>query len=315
MKLDQFIEKIDEYLIFLETEKNVSHHTLRAYRSDLYQVMTFWRRIIEQDKQAIDSSDRILKRFVVSLFYEKMAKSTLSRKLSCLRSLQNFLKGQGIDLAIKVKPPRADRKLPVTLSVDEIFYLLDEVSILDLPSKVPYREKAILEVLYATGVRCAELTHMRLGDVDMKEKVIRVMGKGRKERMVLFGSKAKAAMELYLENERAVFGLEADQFLFLSIRGRRMNERAVQRVCEMFRPFLKIDRPLTPHVLRHSFATHLLHQGVDLRIIQELLGHRTLGTTEVYTHVSSVQLAKLCDDKHPLNNINVRVTNSSETGE
>lgn len=312
MKLTEFIDKVDEFLIYLETEKNVSYHTLRAYKSDLYQVMTFWRRLVEKDKQMIDAADRILKRFVVSLFYEKMAKSTLSRKLSCLRSLQNFLKGQGIDLAIKVKPPRADRKLPETLSVDEIFYLLDEVPILDLPSKVPYRDKALLEVLYATGVRCAELTNMRLGDVDMKEKMIRVMGKGRKERMVLFGSKAKAALELYLEQERAVFGLEVDQPLFMSIRGKKMNERAVQRVCEMFRAFLKIDRPLTPHVLRHSFATHLLHQGTDLRIIQELLGHRTLGTTEVYTHVSSVQLAKMCDDKHPLNDITVRVPVAQE---
>ena len=307
MNLEQYIEKVDEFLIFLEVEKNVSRHTLRAYKSDLYQVMTFWQRLADQDSQLIDTADRILKRYVVALFYEKMAKSTLSRKLSCLRSLQNFLKGQGIDLAIKVKPPRADRKLPATLSVDEIFYLLDEVPLTDLPSKVPYRDKAILEVLYATGVRCAELTSMRLGNIDMKEKVIRVMGKGRKERMVLFGSKAKTALELYLEQERAVFGLDADSHLFLSIRGKRMNERAVQRVCEMFRAFLKVDRPLTPHVLRHSFATHLLHQGVGLRMIQELLGHRTLGTTEVYTHVSSAQLAQLCDDKHPLNNIKVRV--------
>ena len=307
MNVEQFVEKVDEFLLFLETEKNVSHHTLRAYRTDLAQVIAFWERLTKNEPAAVLTLNRVVQRYVVSLFYEKIAKTTLSRKLSCLRSLEQYLLSQGIQIDLKVKSPKRDKRLPVTLSVDEITYLLDGVPTEELPSKYPYRDKALLEVLYATGVRCSELTNMKLGDIDMREKVIRVMGKGRKERLVLFGRKAKQAIVSYIDKERSKFGVEADDYLFLSPRGNRLNERSVQRVCEMFRSLLKIDRQLTPHKIRHSFATHMLNQGVDLRVIQELLGHKTLSTTEIYTHVSSSQLAQMCDDKHPLNTMNVEV--------
>jgi len=312
MTVEEFVEKVDEFLLFLETEKNVSRHTLRAYSTDLSQLVTFWERIALKEPAAALTLNRVVQRYIVSLFYEKIAKTTLSRKLSCLRSFENYLLSQGIHLDLKVKAPKRDKRLPVTLSVDEIFYLLDEVKTEELPSKYPYRDKAILEVLYATGVRCSELTNIKLGDIDMREKIIRVMGKGRKERLVLFGRKAKAAIVLYIDKERSKFGIETDDYLFLSPRGKRLNERSVQRVCEMFRKLLKIDRQLTPHKIRHSFATHMLNQGVDLRVIQELLGHRTLSTTEIYTHVSSSQLAKMCDDKHPLNTMNIDLLGEEE---
>jgi len=307
MILKEFIEKVGDFLIFLETEKNVSRHTLRAYRTDLYQLIQFWERISKQEKAVTLTLDRVVKRYIVSLFYQKIAKTTLARKLSCLRSIETYLQTQGIDLHLQVKSPRLDKKLPVTLSVDEIFYLLDEVTIEQLPTKYPYRDKAVMEVLYATGVRCSELTNIILNDVDMQEKTIRVMGKGRRERIVLFGSKAKRAIERYIQNERALFGFDDTSHLFVSGRGNKLNERTVQRICEMFRKLLKVDRQLTPHKIRHSFATHLLNQGVGLRVIQELLGHQTIATTEVYTHVSSTQLARMCDDKHPLNTMAVEL--------
>jgi site-specific recombinase XerD len=140
--------------------------------------------------------------------------------------------------------------------------------------------------------------------VNFDEKIIRVMGKGRKERMVLFGSKATTMLKKYISIERPQLLKDpTQQHLFLNCTGGPLTTRSVQRIFEMFRRFLRIDRNLTPHKVRHSFATHLLHEGVDLRVIQELLGHKTIATTEIYTHISNQQLAKLCDEKHPLNNL------------
>ena len=250
---------------------------------------------------AAAAADYVMRRFVVSLFYEKMLKATLARKLSCLRSFAAYLKTLGITLDVSVKTPRQEKRLPVTLSVDEMTYLLDQVKVEELPSRYPYRDHAIMEMLYATGVRCSELTHMTLNAIDMQAKTVRVMGKGRKERIVLFGEKAKQALEEYIAHERSAFGYEGENYLFVGPSGKRIAERTIQRVCEMYRTLLKVERPLTPHKVRHSFATHLLSQGVDLRVIQELLGHASLSTVEIYTQVSSAELARMCDDKHPLN--------------
>ncbi len=298
-------DKVADFLQFLEFEKNVSWHTVRAYRADLAQFMSFWERIAHTSPAEAATPDYVMRRYLVAIFYEKMLKTTLSRKLSCLRSFSAYLKTQGIILEVKVKTPRVERKLPVTLSVDEISYLLDSIPIDALPSKSPYRDRALMEMLYATGVRCAELTHMKLSDIDMIEKTVRVMGKGRKERIVLFGEKAKKAVQEYIEHERMKYGFAAHDYLFVGPSGTRLVERTVQRTCEMYRRLLKIERPLTPHKIRHSFATHLLNQGADLRVIQELLGHSSLSTVEIYTHVSSAELARMCDDKHPMNTMDI----------
>lgn len=304
MDLSEFIEKINDFLTFLEVEKNVSEHTLRAYSSDLNQLVAFWRK--SKDKNKIDkvSFDNIMRRYVLSLFYKKHAKTTLARKLSSLRSFSQFLRSIGKKLNFNFKSPKIDKKLPITLSVDEIFYLLDKINNDDLPTKYPLRDKAIFELIYATGIRCSELVGIKLIDIDLEGKALRVFGKGRKERVVLFGDKALKSLKLYFQEERPQLlkDKESDH-LFLNYLGTKLSSRSVQRIFEMFRKFLKIERKLTPHKIRHSFATHLLNQGVDLRVIQELLGHKNLATTEIYTHVSSAELAKMCDEKHPLNNM------------
>lgn len=302
--------KVKDFLSFLDVEKNSSKHTLRAYHSDLKQLLDFWGGVVQGDSKQSPSFDHILRRYVVSLFYKKISKTSLSRKLSCLRSFQQFLLDQGINLTLSIKSPRLDRKLPSTLSVDEIFYLLDSIKHEDLPSSYPYRDKTIFELIYATGVRCSELVNIKLSDLSLGEKTIRVMGKGRKERIVLFGSKATDILTKYLTIERPCLLKDENQpYLILNYAGGQLTTRSVQRIFEMFRQFLRVDRKLTPHKIRHSFATHLLHEGVDLRIIQELLGHKTITTTEIYTHVSNQQLAKMCDEKHPLNNLNHLVLN------
>jgi len=304
VNLDFLETKIKNFLIFLEVEKNCSPNTLRAYKIDLEQFIGFWQRILSKEPTKKYSFDKILRRFIVFLFYKKMSKASLARKLSCFRSFQMFLRSNGVKVNINFKSPRVERKLPTVLTVDEIFYLLDSVKNADLPTKYPCRDKAIFELIYATGMRCSELINVKLQDIDFIHKAIKVFGKGAKERIVLFGDKAKDALKNYLEKERLfLIKKQESPFLFLNSFGGQLTQRSAQRIFEMFRKFLKIERNLTPHKVRHSFATHLLNQGVDLRVIQELLGHKNLGTTEIYTRVSSAELAKMCDEKHPLNKL------------
>lgn len=303
MELTQFKQAVNDFCTFVQVEKNLSTHTLRAYQSDLGQLVEFWQTASTEKKPVPDGFEAIVRRYVLALFYKKLTKSSLARKLSCLRSLQKYLKAQGIELKGNFKSPRQEKKLPAVLSVDEIFYLLDSVASSDLPTKFPCRDRALFELLYATGVRCSELISIELNDIDFAAKSIRIMGKGRKARIALFGSKAAEAVQSYLQEERSNL-LDAQtptDRLFLNYNGGPLTTRSVQRVFEMFRSFLKIDAKLTPHKIRHSFATHLLHQGVDLRMVQELLGHETIATTEIYTHVSPTQLARMFDEKHPLN--------------
>ncbi len=299
MKLTDFKEKKDDFLTFLEVERNLSAHTLRAYESDLKQFIEFWQSLPDQDQKHL-SLRQTIERYLVSLHYKKIDKSSIARKFSCFKSFSTFLKTCGIDLQLNLKRPRLDKKLPVYLSVDEMFHLLDNVTPEDLPTRHPIRDKAILELLYATGIRCSELVNIKLQDLDMANKQIRIKGKGRKERIALFGHKAKDRIDEYMAKERSL-PQSPDEPLFLNYRYEGITPRSVQRVIEMFRQFLKIDRPISPHKIRHSFATHLLNQGTDLRVVQELLGHATLASTEKYTHVSLEKLTELCDTIHPIN--------------
>ncbi len=301
MKLEQFSEKAKEFITHLEVERHLSIHTLRAYESDLHQFILFWQDLSAQEQKLL-SLRQIIERYLVSLFYKNIDKSSIARKFSCFKSFTAFLRTHGIILTLHLKRPRLDKKLPVYLSVDEVFHLLDTIQDQDLPTKYPIRDKTIFELLYATGVRCSELVNIRLCDLDMDNKTIRIVGKGNKERMVLFGEKAKERIVLYVAQERCE-QKKQDEPLFLNYRKEKLTPRTVQRIVELFRRFLKIDRNITPHKIRHSFATHLLNQGADLRVVQELLGHKTLASTEKYTHVSLDELARLCESVHPIKNI------------
>ncbi len=301
MKLNEFKEKKEEFLVHLQVERNLSVHTLRAYNNDLQQFITFWQQLSPDDKTHL-SFRRIIERYLVSLFYKKIDKSSIARKFSCFKSFEKFLKTFGIHLNLQLKRPRLDKKIPIYLSVDEMFYLLDDISDEQLPTRYPIRDKTILELLYATGIRCSELVAIRLSNIDMENKTIRIYGKGKKERIVLFGQKAKDQLLIYFQYERPPWN-DQQEALFLNYRHQQLTSRSIQRIVKMFRKFLKVERPITPHKIRHSFATHLINQGVDLRMIQELLGHKTLTSTEKYTHVSLQDLAQLCDTIHPINTI------------
>lgn len=297
MQYEIFIEKKLEFLVFLRVERNLSENTLRAYEGDLQQFAVFWDGLPGDDKKYL-TCRQLFERYLVSLFYKKIDKSSIARKLSCFKSFERYVRGQGIHLGLKLTRPRLDKKLPIYLSVEEMNHLLDDVNMQELPTKFPYRDRAILEMLYATGVRCSELINIAIGHVDMTQRTIRVLGKGKKERIVLFGQKAYERLQEYLTHERPRFRNAAD-IVFLNYRYEKLTSRSVQRIIEMFRKQLKIERPITPHKIRHTFATHLLNKGVDLRVVQELLGHQTLSSTEKYTHVSLEELSKLCEEVHP----------------
>ncbi len=299
MTIKQFQEKKDAFLMHLEVERNLSMHTIRAYEGDLRAFIIFWQTKVSKDEQATLGFRQIIERYLVSLYYRKIDKRSIARKYSTFTSFAKFLKTYGITLDLDLKRPRITKKLPVFLSVDEIFYLLDSISEKDLPSRSPIRDKAILELLYATGIRCSELVGIRFKDINMQEKTIRIQGKGNKERLALFGHKAKKKIQEYLLKER-IAAEHHDQALFVNNRNHALTTRSIQRIIEMFRKFLKVDKHLTPHKIRHSFATHLLNQGTDLRVVQELLGHKTIASTEKYTHVSLDDLTRMCNDIHPV---------------
>ena len=301
MNKELFEQHKDAFLLYLKAERNFSEHTLRAYYGDLDQFISFWSTMPDYDKSHLGLR-QIIERYLVSLFYKKISKSSIARKFSCFTSFERFLLPRGIELQLNLKRPKIEKKLPIFFSVDEICHLLDSIKNEVLPTRHPIRDKAIFELLYATGVRCSELVNIRIADIDIQAKTIRILGKGKKERIVLFGTKALEKIKEYYEFERPQI-YDHNEELFLNYRYEKLTTRSVQRIIKMFRSFLPIDRQLTPHKLRHSFATHLLNQGADLRSVQELLGHKTLSTTEKYTHVSLENLAKMCERIHPINSI------------
>ncbi|MDR3646138.1 MAG: tyrosine-type recombinase/integrase [Candidatus Babeliales bacterium] len=302
MFLSEFKEREIEFLVYIDVEKNLSDNTKKAYKNDLDQFIKFWEQIVEKDSNEIPIRQAI-ERFLVFMFHKKIDKSSIARKISCFRSIERFLTSSaGIKLNFNLLRPKLNKKLPIYLTIDEISHLLDNIKNEDLPTKKPLRDKTIFELLYATGVRCSELVNIKLSDIDFDNKLIRVYGKGRKERLVLFGDKAKNKLIEYINLEREQ-SENLNEALFHNNRNEILTSRSIQRIIEMFRKFLQIERKITPHKLRHSFATHMLNQGVDLRIVQELLGHKTLSSTEKYTHVTMTELSKVCDDLHPLNSM------------
>jgi integrase/recombinase XerC len=294
---------IRAYLRHLRLDENSSPETVRAYGSDLGEFDAFLKQEIGGGREVAPKEvDRLAVRAFLGELHRRQAKrSTVARKLAAVRSFFRYLKRRGViavNPALAVATPRQEKRLPKQLSVDEMVHL---VEMPDDASPLGARDRAILELLYATGVRVSELTSLDFDDLDLGEAMMRVRGKGRKERMVPVGSKAVAAMKKYLRlrsslEPRPGTGKDA---LFLNFRGTRLNVRSVRRIVGRYIRECSIARKVSPHTLRHSFATHLLDAGADLRSIQELLGHASLSTTQKYTHVSTERLLKTYGKTHP----------------
>jgi integrase/recombinase XerC len=276
------------FLRYLEVEKGASLHTLRAYRSDLDQFQAFLTR--ERLGAIADVDARAIRAYLAWLHGRALDRASIARKLAAIRSCLRFLVRRGImprNPGRDVTGPRPQRKLASFLPIDETQALLDGLG-------GTLRNRAILELLYASGLRVAELASLDVADVDRAGGTLRMVGKGSKERIVPYGEAAARALETYLVARGAVSGP-----LFTNARGGRLSPRSIQTIVRHSARQNGIARRVTPHTLRHTFATHLLDAGADLRLIQELLGHSRLSTTQRYTHVTSDQLMRVYDSAHP----------------
>jgi integrase/recombinase XerC len=292
---------ITQFIDYMSLERGASPHTCRAYRKDLELFAAFLaERGLPADWAAIDHL--AIRLYLGHLYQGKRIKRTsVVRKLATLRTFFRYLKREGViekSPATMVATPKGRGDLPHALTVDEVFRLLDAP---DVNSPLGCRDRAVLELLYSSGLRVGELTALDLHDLDLGGGMVRVMGKGGKERMVPIGSTAVEALRVYLTRRGELIkrGESPPPYLFLNYRGGRLTARSVARTITTYRLRRGIVKETTPHTLRHSFATHLLDAGADLRGIQELLGHVSLSTTQKYTHVSSAKLMEVYDRTHP----------------
>ena len=293
---------IAQFLRYLATERNASDLTIKAYREDLFGLVDWLETSRGNVPKPAALSPQDLRTFQAALQEAGYARTTISRKLASLRSFYRFAMRQGIAQDNPAKPlrnPRQQRKLPLVLSTAEIGQLLsappaDEVSGL--------RDRAILETMYSAGLRVSELVALRDGDLEESEQVVRVRGKGRKERISPLGSFAIKAIKRYRckrvrHPKTEALGRQAP--VFVNRFGRILTTRSVGRMLEKHIAIAGLDSRISPHSLRHSFATHLLDRGADIRSVQELLGHKSLATTQIYTHVSAVNLRQIYERAHP----------------
>ncbi len=298
-----FDRYLSEFESYLKHEKNASDHTVKNYIGDLAQFKTFLGayRLCLEDLSRIDH--RVIRHFLSFLHQKKYHKSSMGRKVASLRSFFKFLHRERVvevNPAKAVATPKAEKKHPRFLSVDDAFRLMEMP---DEKTGSGLRDKAILEVFYSSGVRISELAGLNEEDVDLSVGLMKVMGKGRKERIVTLGSHAIRAIERYLKSKDApqegTFHAAKKTSLFLNRYGGRLGIRGIRRVVEKYVREYAVPFRISPHGLRHSFATHLLDGGADLRSIQELLGHVSLSTTQKYTHVSMDKLMEVYDKAHP----------------
>jgi integrase/recombinase XerC len=303
--MQEYVSRFGDYLKY---ERSVSQHTLRNYLSDLDQFRDFLcPKDSEGNRSDIDVSqiDHIQVRgYIARLYEEKRKKSSIARKLAALRAFFQFLCRERViesNPARLVSSPKLEKRLPRTASVNDLIRLIESP---DSDTTLGKRDRAILELLYATGSRVAELAGMNLGDIDFKNQMILVRGKGGKERYVPFGGKAAAALRDYLEVRAelllvAPLELRDSPAVFLNRLGTRLTTRSIGRLVEKYVRECALAANISPHALRHSCATHMLSGGADLLVIQEMLGHAKLSSTQIYTHVSIEHLMKVYDKTHP----------------
>ncbi len=285
---------MQKFTVYLEYERNVSGNTIIGYNADIREFNGF----IDRNKISIKKANHQHVREYLAFLLEKgYKKNTIARKLASLRSFFKYLvkeKVVGKNPLVHVFTPKQEERIPVFLELEEVVELLE---IPDRSTLMGLRDAAALEVLYSCGIRVSELVNMDVRNVDFLGRGIKVMGKGEKERLVPIGEKALNCLERYLEKRRETQGEK--HALFLNYKAARISTRSISRLLSRYIKLLSIRKRVTPHTLRHTFATHLLNAGCDLRAIQEMLGHVNLSTTQVYTHLTTKRLKKVYDRAHP----------------
>jgi integrase/recombinase XerC len=315
-------DAIEKFLSYLRSVRNASPLTIYGYETDLSQFLEYLSPPESQPLTPAQIDHRMIREFLGRLHDLQLQKSSIARKLSTLRSFFKFCAREGLvrdNPARLVATPKLPKRLPTVLGAEEMNAFLDQIakaeserppraakrtrqSEADARLLLP-RDRAILELLYASGLRVSELTGLNLADIDRKEQMLRVTGKGNKERIIPYGSKAEQALQKYWPTRSELLAKAKSrgvpQAVFLNFAGGRLTPRSVGRILKKYQRLVNVSWDLHPHSLRHAFATHLLSDGADLRAIQELLGHSSLSTTQRYTHASIRQLMEVYDKTHP----------------
>jgi integrase/recombinase XerC len=311
-----FSPLVQQFLDFLQFEKHFSDYTIRCYGIDLVQFSRFLvsptdpdaalQATDEQCDERLHNCDAMaVREFLAHLFARQYTKSSTARKLATLRSFYKFLVRRGtvaVNPLSAIRTPKQEKRLPKCLDIDQIEKLLATPGDADMLGS---RDKAMLEVLYSSGLRVSELTGLEMQDIDMQEGIIRVRGKGRKDRLTPIGSQAIKALEVYFQQRLAAGKAQGPHAgrVFVNKHGGPLSTRSVRRKLDKYLALAGLDPGVSPHTLRHSFATHLLNAGADLRSVQELLGHQSLSTTQIYTHLTTARMKQVYDQAHPRANV------------
>jgi integrase/recombinase XerC len=294
-----FEQAVEEFIRYLESVKRYSAHTCSNYQRDLAQFGEFLgQRMPARLEQVAEIEPRDIREFLSQLVVSGLARRTIARRLAALRSFFGYLYRQGLiaqSPAQAISAPKLERTLPEFLTVAEVTRLLEMP---DTDTLLGRRDRAILEALYSTGMRVSELTALTHGQVEWREGVVRVIGKGNKERLVMLGGPAQEALRAYV-HDPGYRGHGEQERIFRGRLSRPLMPGGVQDMVGRMARAAGLQRKVTPHVLRHSFATHMLDAGADLRSVQELLGHASLSTTQIYTHITPARLKKAYDKAHP----------------
>ena len=303
-----FQDLIERFMDYLRGQKGYSQHTIRNYHVDLRQFAEF---LVSREAKSpagkaepvAEAIDPLVIREYLGSLYGRFRRSTIARKLSAVRSFFLFLEIKGIcetNPAADIATPRLEKYIPNYLGVDETFRLLERP---DRGKPLGLRDLAIMEVLYSCGIRVGELEALDISSIDFDQRMVRVMGKGRKERIVPIGQQALRALSHYMEATQYLRkekeACPADDALFINVRGGRLSVRSIEKIIKRYAGESGLPSDISPHSMRHTFATHLLDGGADLRSVQELLGHVSLSTTQKYTHVSLDRLMEVYDRAHP----------------
>lgn len=291
---DNMDKLINYFINYFENELNYSKNTIKSYQKDLEIFKTF---VKDTNINKIDYN--YIREYLSYLYEKNYSKTSIARNISTLRSFFKYLYSENIikdNPLVLISNPKLDKKLPKVLNYQELENLLLTP---DINTPIGLRDACILELLYSTGIRVNELTNIKINDINFTEKKILILGKGNKERYVLFGNLCLKKINDYLRNGRTYLDKDNNQYLFLNKKGKKISDRTIRTMIDTMCNKASIKMHISPHTLRHTFATHMLNEGADLKTVQELLGHENLSTTQIYTHVSNEYLRNIYLNTHP----------------
>ena len=291
--------EITDFIYYLEDEKRLAINTINAYKTDILEYQDFLIKYQNVFDVRDITKDMIL-RYIASLKRADLAKTTISRKIIAIKSFHKFLTNENItdeDVSYYIDLPKKSEHLPTVLTEEEISSMINSI---DTSTPIGKRNKAMLELLYGSGLRISELLDLKIGDIHINERYLSVIGKGNKERIIPLGEMSVLALRDYIENARSIISKKPGSLLFYNYKGDSMSRQGFFKYIKNLAKEVGIEKVISPHTIRHSFATHLLANGASLRIVQELLGHEDISTTQIYTHIDKSHLKEMYENTHPL---------------